>query len=57
MPSFRLPALGCLLAGGCALLFGQWSLSESRDLIGLYWLMTGAVMLRASLGLAQKLAP
>ena len=53
MRSWSIAALGCLLAAGSALLVGQEALVESRDLWALYWIVTGAVALRASLVLAQ----
>ncbi len=49
-------SLGVVTAG-IALLFGQWSLAGSHDVVGVYWLLTGAVALRASLIFARKHAP
>jgi hypothetical protein len=54
MPSWSLAATLCLLLAGGSLLAGQWALAGSHDLVALYWLVTGAVVLRSSLGLAQK---
>lgn len=54
MQPWSFAAIGCLVAAGSALLVGQEALSASRNLVGLYWLVTGAVTLRASVALAQK---
>jgi len=57
MQPWSLAAIGCFLAAGSALLVGQEALAESRDLVALYWIATGAITLRASLVLAQKRHP
>jgi hypothetical protein len=56
MRSGSIAAIVSLVAAGCALLFGQSAISEARDLVGLYWLLTGAVTLRAAFGLSPSAA-
>jgi hypothetical protein len=54
MQPWSLAAVGFLLAAGAALLVGERALAEARDLVALYWIVTGAVSLKASLALARR---
>ena len=54
MQPLGLAAVACLLLGGGALLVGTWALADAQDLVGFYWLFTGAVTLVASLQLARR---
>ncbi len=56
MAPWSLAAVGCLGAAGCSLLVGQWALAGSHDIAALYWLLTGAVTLRAAIVMAASRA-
>jgi ABC-type uncharacterized transport system permease subunit len=53
MHAWTLAAVGCLVAGASALFIGEQALADARDLVALYWLVAGAVSLRASIALAE----
>jgi len=57
MRASSLAAIGCFVAAGGSLLAGEAAFVEARDLPALYWIVTGAVSLRASMALARKRAP
>jgi hypothetical protein len=54
MPLSNIAALIFLLAAGVALWVGEQAFVETRDLAAGYWLLAGAVSVRASLVLSEK---
>jgi hypothetical protein len=54
MPPWSLAAIAFLLAAGGSFIVGERALSDSRDLLALYWLSAGTVTLRAAFLLSRK---
>ncbi len=53
MSPWSLTAIACLMAAGVALVLAQRALVESHDAAALYWLVAGAVTMKASFALAE----
>lgn len=54
MHAYDIVAVLLMTAGAVAFVLGSVALTRAEDLLGLYWLITGAVALRSAVHIARS---